>query len=134
MPPATDSRSRTHAGRWFAGGLLLALAALLAWTARQDEAWRNRVAALERENQSLRQALALRNAATPQPATPAAAIVATAQPPPQPQPPGAAGNDPIAAHASPPGSSVRAQGPLEAALQARRETALRAGASPFARP
>lgn len=131
MAGATGSRSHTRRGWWLAGALALALGALLAWTAWQNEALRGRVAALEEENRSLAQTLAARAAATAPPAMPApvASVAAAPVAPMAPVP----ASDALAAYARAPGSSPR-QGPLEEALQRLREPAPRAGTSPFGRP
>ena len=131
MVGATGSRSHTHTGWWLAGALLLTLAALLAWTAWQNEALRGRLAVLEQENSSLRQALAARAVAAPQPAAPASMAVVTAGPLPQTVAPAAP--DPLAAYAKPPNSSPLRQGPLEEALQRLREPVPGTGVSPFGR-
>lgn len=113
-----------------AGAVLLALAALFAWTAWQNEALRGRVAALERENRSLAQALAARAAAAPPAATPGPAAAVAPAPP---RDVASAAADPLAAYAKPPASSPR-QGPLEEALQRLGEPVHSPGASPFGRP
>jgi hypothetical protein len=107
--------------------VLLALAALFAWTAWQNAALRGRVAALEQENRSLAQALRARAAAASQPATPAAASVVAAGPLPFPPPKAAA----AAPH---PASSLPRPGPLEEAFQRQREAVPGPGTSPFGRP
>lgn len=133
MVGATGSRSHTHSGWWLAGALLVALAALLAWTAWQNEALRGRLAALEQENNSLRQALAAPAVAAPQqPATPASIAIVTSGPLPQAVAPAAA--DPLAAYAKPPNPSSPRQGPLEEALRRLREPVPSPGVSPFGRP
>lgn len=129
MVRATGARSHTHTGWWFAGAMLAALAALFVWTAWQNEALRGRVAALERENRSLAQALAARAAAAPQPAM-AASVAAV---PAVRLLPTLAAVDPLATYAKSPASSPR-QGPLEEALQRLREPVPSPGASPFGRP
>lgn len=132
MLRAAGSRSHTHTGWWFAGVLLLALAALFAWTAWQNEALRGRVAALEQENRSLAQALAARAAAAPQPGAPAAVAAVSGGPLPAATAPAVA--DPLAAYAKPQPFSPAHRGPLEEALQRLREPVPNPGASPFGRP
>lgn len=106
--------------------MLLALAAMLAWTAWQNETLRGRLAVLEQENRSLAQALEAPATAPPQPVIPAAASVAAAGPLPFP---------PMAAAAAPKPASPRPRsGPLEEALQRQREVVPSAGTSPFGRP
>lgn len=129
MDSATGSRS--HTGWWLTGAVLLALAALLAWTAAQNEALRGRVAALEQENRSLARALAARAVAVPQAAAPSPGAVVAAGPP---TPAAAPAADPLAAYAKPPPSTPRDQGPFEEALQRLREPVSNPGASPFGRP
>lgn len=129
----TGSHPQTHAGWWLPGATLVALTALLAWTAWQNAALRERLTALEQENRSLRQAPPVPATVTAPPAVPVPlASVAAGLPPTAPPP--AAVADPLAAYAKPPASSPRSQGPLEAALQRLSEPAASPGASPFGRP
>jgi len=132
MGSAAGFRSSRHRGWWrlSAGAALLALAAVAAWSWRENLALRDRVALLERENQSLRQAAPARPAAAPPPAAPLPAAVAT--PPPGPSTAAPRAVDPLAGYARPPASAPR-QAPLEEALQRLREPVPAPGTSPFGR-
>lgn len=129
MRSAPGSRADAPTGWWVAGALLLALAALLAWTAWQNQALRGRVAGLERENRALAQALAARAAAAPTPGSAGALAAVAGRPPPAAGAPAAAA--PFAPHASLPASSPARAGPLEEALQRLRAPVASPGASPF---
>lgn len=133
MRSAPGSRPAAPAGGWVVGALLLALAALLAWTAWQNQALRERVTALEEENRSLPRAPApapaimVAPAALAVPLAGVASRAAPAAPPP-------VSHDPLAAYARLPAASSARLGPLEEAARRLGEPASRPATSPFGRP